>query len=223
VIGYSEMLAEEAEERGLTEFVEDLARIRAASNHLLGLINDVLDLTKIGAGRLEIRLDVVPIEPVVERAVSQVAPLAESKGLEVVVAGNGQTRALADEKRLSQILINLTSNAVKFTEDGGIELRFGVEDDRVKILVEDTGPGIPEEELDRVFEEFHQVEGGHARSASGTGLGLAISRRLARLMGGDLTVHSEVGTGSVFAIDLPAAGAAEASPSGVDARYRPNQ
>lgn len=182
-----------------------VSRIVETSRHLLGLINDVLDLTKIGAGRLDIRVEPVPVQRVVQKAVHQVTPLAESKGLVVEMMGNGRTRALADKTRLSQILINLASNAVKFTENGGIEVEYGESDGRVTILVRDTGPGIPEEEKDRIFDEFHQVEAGHARTAGGTGLGLAISRRLARLMGGDLTVHSEVGAGSVFAIDLPPA------------------
>jgi PAS domain S-box-containing protein len=223
IIGYSDLL-DIGVHGGLNDRQRAMvSRIVETSRHLLGLINDVLDLTKIGAGRLDVHIDVVPLGPVVDRAVNQVAPLAESKGLAVGVRGNGQTRVLADETRLSQILINLASNAVKFTEDGGIELEYGVEDERVKILVRDTGPGIPEEELDRVFEEFHQLDAGHARSASGSGLGLAISRRLARLMGGDLTVYSELGAGSVFAIDLPAAITAEGRPPARDAGHSPNQ
>jgi PAS domain S-box-containing protein len=223
IIGYSDLL-DIGVHGGLNEAQRKMvSRIVETSRHLLGLINDVLDLTKIGAGRLDVHIDEVALGPVVERAITQVTPLAESKGLEVGVVGNGRTRALADETRLSQILINLASNAVKFTEDGGIELEYGQEEERVRILVRDTGPGIPEDELDRVFEEFHQVDAGHARTASGTGLGLAISRRLARLMGGDLTVHSEVGAGSVFALDLPAARARDASTFHGQPRYRPNQ
>jgi PAS domain S-box-containing protein len=205
IIGYSDLL-DIGVHGGLNDKQRGMVtRIVETSHHLLGLINDVLDLTKIGAGRLDIHVEPVPVRRVVEKAVHQVTPLAESKGLVVEMMGNGSTRALADETRLSQILINLASNAVKFTDEGGIEVEYGESDGRVTILVRDTGPGIPEEERDRIFDEFHQVEAGHSRSAGGTGLGLAISRRLARLMGGDLTVHSEVGAGSVFAIDLPPA------------------
>jgi PAS domain S-box-containing protein len=205
IMGYSDLL-EIGVHGGLNEKQRGMvSRIVETSRHLLGLINDVLDLTKIGAGRLDIHLEPVPVHRVVEKAVHQVTPLAESKGLVVEVRGSGSTQALADETRLSQILINLASNAVKFTENGGIEVEYGESGGRVTILVRDTGPGVPEEEKDRIFEEFHQVEAGHARTAGGTGLGLAISRRLARLMGGDLTVRSEVGTGSVFEIDLPPA------------------
>jgi PAS domain S-box-containing protein len=205
IIGYSDLL-DIGVHGGLNDRQRAMVtRIVETSRHLLGLINDVLDLTKIGAGRLDMHIDVVPLMPVVERALNQISPLAESKDLVVAVRGNGRTRVLADETRLSQILINLASNAVKFTEHGGVELEYAEDDGRVRILVRDTGPGIPEDELERVFDEFHQVEAGHSRSAGGTGLGLAISRRLARLMGGDLTVDSELGVGSVFAIDLPAA------------------
>jgi PAS domain S-box-containing protein len=223
IIGYSDLL-DIGVHGGLNDNQRGMVtRIVETSRHLLGLINDVLDLTKIGAGRLDVHIDEVALGPVVERAVTQIMPLAESKGLEVGVLGNGRTRALADETRLSQILINLASNAVKFTEAGGIELEYGQENGRVRILVRDTGPGIPADELDRVFEEFHQVDAGHSRSASGTGLGLAISRRLARLMGGDLTVHSEVGAGSVFALDLPAVAAEDPTVRHAREGYRPNQ
>jgi PAS domain S-box-containing protein len=223
IIGYSDLL-DIGVHGGLNDNQRAMVtRIVETSRHLLGLINDVLDLTKIGAGRLDVYIDEVPVAPVVARAVTQIAPLAESKGLEVGVLGNGRTRALADETRLSQILINLASNAVKFTEAGGIELEYGQENGRVRILVRDTGPGIPAEELDRVFEEFHQVDAGHSRSASGTGLGLAISRRLARLMGGDLTVHSEVGAGSVFALELPAVAAEDSAVRHAREGYSPNQ
>jgi PAS domain S-box-containing protein len=205
IIGYSDLL-DIGVHGGLNENQRGMvSRIVETSRHLLGLINDVLDLTKIGAGRLDMHIEAVLVRHVVARAVNQVTPLAESKDLEVAVTGNGVTRALADETRLSQILINLASNAVKFTEEGGIELEYGEVEGRVMIRVRDTGPGIPRHELDRVFEEFHQVDAGHARSVGGTGLGLAIARRLARLMGGDLTVESEVGVGSTFTIDLPAA------------------
>jgi PAS domain S-box-containing protein len=217
VIGYSDLL-----ELGVHGGLNDrqramVSRIVETSRHLLGLINDVLDLTKIGAGRLDMRIEPVAVAPVVARAVNQITPLAQSKNLVVDVVGNGGTLALADETRLSQILINLASNAVKFTDEGGVELRYGEEDGRVRIDVQDTGPGIPPDQLDRVFEEFHQVEGGHARSAGGSGLGLAISRRLARLMGGDLRVHSRMGEGSVFSIDLPAL------PQAGGRRYSPSQ
>jgi PAS domain S-box-containing protein len=216
IIGYADLL-DIGVHGGLNEKQRGMvSRVVETSRHLLGLINDVLDLTKIGAGRLDMRIEAVPVHHVVSRAVHQVTPLAETKDLEVGVVGTGSTRALADETRLSQILINLASNAVKFTEHGGIELEYGESEDRVMIKVRDTGPGIPDDELDRVFEEFHQVDAGHSRSAGGTGLGLAIARRLARLMGGDLTVESEVGVGSVFTIDLPSANNTSADADPVD-------
>ena len=184
---------------------EMVGRVVETSRHLLGLVNDVLDLTKIAAGRLDLRLEPTLLRPVLLRAANQVAPLADSKALEVRVEAPDDVVVMADETRLAQVLINLTANAVKFTEKGRVSVWFEGGGGIGVIHVEDTGPGIPPHELERIFEEFHQVESGHARRAGGTGLGLAISRRLARLMGGDLRVKSVVGTGTDFMLEVPLA------------------
>ena len=180
-------------------------RVVETSRHLLGLVNDVLDLTKIAAGRLDLTLGPVILRPVLLRAANQVSPLGDSKGLTLRVDAPEEVVVEADETRLAQVLINLAANAVKFTEAGSVTLTYETTGSSAIIHVQDTGPGIPGEELERIFEEFHQVDAGHARRAGGTGLGLAISRRLARLMGGDLRVHSRLGEGTDFMLELPLA------------------
>ncbi|HEX6064995.1 MAG TPA: ATP-binding protein [Longimicrobiales bacterium] len=184
-----------------------ISRIRDTSRHLLGLINEVLDLAKIGAGRIDLVMAELDVAEVVERAVQQVIPLANAKGLTLHVEEmpHGEVLVVADETRLTQIIINLLSNAVKFTVTGGVTIQAGVHDDKVEIHVLDSGPGIPEDQRDRIFEEFYQVEGGLARTSGGTGLGLSIARRFARLMGGDIVVHSQMGRGSEFVVTLPSA------------------
>ncbi len=203
IIGYSELLALGIHGELGEQQQWMLGRVRDTSGHLLGLIEDVLDLAKIGAGRIDMEIREVELAPVLERASAQVLPLAAEKGLRIERAGAAGIRVMADEMRLLQILINLASNAVKFTEEGGVTVRIRESDYHALIIVEDTGPGIPPDQLERVFDEFHQVDSGLARKAGGTGLGLTISRRLARLMGGDLTVESTVGSGTAFTAHVP--------------------
>jgi PAS domain S-box-containing protein len=209
IIGYSELLDMGLKGDLNPEQRAMLSRVMETSRHLLGLINQVLDLAKIGSGQLDVVLTEVSVDEVVERSVSQVAPLAESKGLELVVTreGEGPMTVMADETRLSQILLNLLSNAVKFTDAGEVRLAYREMGDLVEVRVRDTGPGIPPEQQRRIFEEFYQVDSDYTRSAGGTGLGLPIARRLARLMGGDVRVESEVGAGAEFIVELPTAAA----------------
>ncbi|HEU5209868.1 MAG TPA: PAS domain-containing sensor histidine kinase, partial [Longimicrobiales bacterium] len=206
IMGYSDLL-----DLGVKgELNEDqramLSRVRETSKHLLGLINEVLDLAKIGAGRMDLVLVETDLGDIVTRASEQVAPLATAKGLELEVENVAQPITVkADETRLTQIVINLLSNAVKFTPSGSVRLSLRLHGDTAEVRVRDSGPGIPDEERERIFEEFYQVEGGFSRSSGGTGLGLAIARRFARLMGGDIRVESELGVGSEFIVRLPAA------------------
>lgn len=203
VIGYSELLAMgvHGELRDKQQWM--VGRVRDTSRHLLGLIEEVLDLAKIGAGRIDLDIEDIALDAVLERAITQVLPLAAEKHLEIQRKGEYGLHVAADEMRLLQIVINLASNAVKFTEEGGITIRVTESDYHALITVEDTGPGIPPEEIETIFEEFHQVDSGLARKAGGTGLGLTISRRLARLMGGDLTVESTLGVGTAFTAHIP--------------------
>ena len=207
VMGYSDLLDLgvkgdlNPDQRGM------ISRIRDTSRHLLGLINEVLDLAKIGAGRIDLVMAELDVSEVVERAVQQIMPLANSKGLTLRTdeIPRDEVLVIADETRLTQIIINLLSNAVKFTSAGSVAIAAKLIDDKVEIRVRDTGPGIAEDQRERIFEEFYQVEGGLARASGGTGLGLAIARRFARLMGGEIVVQSEMGKGSEFIVTLPSA------------------
>jgi PAS domain S-box-containing protein len=195
-----------------------LARVRAASQHLLGLVNDVLDLSKVEARQLVIRREPCHARHAAESALAVVAPLAAARGIALRTAAAGEPDAAyeGDEDRVRQMLINLLSNAIKFSEPGGrVELTYGVARPIIQLApeavaerwvrfdVRDGGMGIAPDQLDRIFEPFVQVEQARTRTRGGTGLGLTISRQLARLMGGDLTVESRMGSGSVFTLWLP--------------------
>ncbi|HKN68470.1 MAG TPA: ATP-binding protein, partial [Gemmatimonadaceae bacterium] len=181
-----------------------MARIRRASDHLLSLINDILGFAKVEAGRLSLRLADVSVKDAVAGAVAMVEPQAAKKGL-ALIARHGATeiRAHADRERLTQILTNLLTNAVKFTGTGSIAVEWQADDKVVSVGVRDTGRGIPPEKLAAVFEPFVQAGRSAEEQQQGVGLGLAISRQLARAMGGDLTVESKVGEGSTFTLRLP--------------------
>jgi PAS domain S-box-containing protein len=209
IMGYSDLL-----DLGVKGPLNDdqramLSRVRDTSRHLLGLINEVLDLAKIGAGRMDFVSAELDAGGIVERAAQQIMPLAAAKGLTLAVEEPPEESrpvlVRADETRLTQIMVNLLSNAVKFTTQGGVAVGYDRRDANVVITVADSGPGIPPDQAERIFEEFYQVEGGLSRASGGTGLGLAIARRFARLMNGDITVKSLVGQGSLFTVTLPGA------------------
>jgi signal transduction histidine kinase len=220
IIGYADLL--DAGLGGALTAVqaEYLERVKASSQHLLGLINDVLDLARSDAGQLKIQQEVAAAGPVADAAMDLLRPQAETRGLAISSQCSGDTgvRFVGDEDRVRQIVLNLLSNAVKFTPDGGrIRLTCGqqatVDAAAVSgpgpwtwLRVEDTGIGMEPEVQARVFEPFIQADAGYTRSREGSGLGLAISRRLARAMGGDLTLESRPGEGSAFTLWLPAPG-----------------
>ncbi|HZO33153.1 MAG TPA: ATP-binding protein, partial [Chloroflexota bacterium] len=206
IIGYSEMLQEEAEESDADAFLPDLQRINAAGKHLLGLINDILDLSKIEAGRMDLFVEAFEVGQLVRDVEAIVQPLMDKNANALVVtcpdnAGEMQ----ADLTKVRQTLFNLLSNAAKFTDHGTITLTVQREaDDCITFAVADTGIGMTEEQLGRLFEAFSQGEASTRSQYGGTGLGLAISRHFCRLMGGDLTVTSVYGQGSTFTMRLPA-------------------
>jgi signal transduction histidine kinase/CheY-like chemotaxis protein len=209
IIGVAEMLLEDAQAADQSDQVEPLERVVRAGRHLLALINDILDLSKIEAGRMELQLEQFAIAPLVQDVATTIRPIATKSGNQVVVdcpADIGTMRA--DAMRVRQALLNLASNATKFTEQGVV--RIAVERQRrdgadwIHLAISDTGIGMSAEQMGKLFEEFTQADSSTTRKYGGTGLGLAISRRFCRMMGGDITVQSTPGQGSTFTVTLPA-------------------
>ena len=201
------MMVKNAARFGTEKAQEPLQRVNRAGTHLLGLINQVLDLSKIEAGKLELSPQTVQLAPLVEEVVGTARQLAEQNKNRLVVEAQENLGALnVDPMRLRQILLNLLSNACKFTKEGEVRLRASrVANGRewIELAVADTGIGMTPEQQAKLFEEFSQADATTAQRFGGTGLGLAITRKLARMMGGDVTVASEPGKGSVFTVRLP--------------------
>jgi signal transduction histidine kinase/DNA-binding response OmpR family regulator len=208
IIGYSELLAEEAEDEGLDEMLDDLKKINDSGKHLLGLINDILDLSKIEAGKLELFISEFEVDSVITVLKSVGEPLAakNNKALVINVTPDiGMMRS--DETRLRQCLLNLMSNACKFSENGTVSLNAQSVvvngEDWLSFEVSDTGIGMSPEQLDKVFAEFTQAEGDTTAKFGGTGLGLSITKQLIEMMNGSITVESEIGKGSTFRLRVP--------------------
>src|SRR5215813_9230761 len=208
IIGLTEMMVTNAARFGTEKALEPLRRVNAAGTHLLSLINEVLDLSKIEAGKLELNFEPIDLPRLIDEVIGTAGQLAEKNQNRLVVEAQENIGALkADPMRLKQILFNLLSNACKFTKDGEIALRVRkVADGRdwVELAVADTGIGLSAEQQAKLFQDFTHADSLTARRYGGTGLGLALSRKLARMMGGDVTVTSEAGKGSVFTVRLPA-------------------
>ena len=208
IIGLTEMMVANVARFGTEKAQEPLRRVNRAGTHLLGLINQVLDLSKIEAGKLELSLESVSLAPLIEEVIGTARQLAEQNKNRLVVESQENLGALTtDPMRLRQILLNLLSNACKFTKQGEVTLRVRKVVDGhswVEFAVADTGIGMTPEQQAKLFEEFTQADSSTARQYGGTGLGLAITRKLVRMMGGDVTVTSEPGKGSVFTVRLPA-------------------
>jgi signal transduction histidine kinase len=218
--GYVDLL--EMELRGpLTEAQKaDLGRIRRSQEHLLGIINDILNFTRLEATEVTFDIIEVPIRALIADFDAVVSSLARAKSLQYQCdSPPGNVYALTDPDKLRQIMINLISNAVKFTPEGGrVSVSCTLNGESVSIHVEDTGPGIPRDKHEAVFEPFVQLDRGLTRTNDGTGLGLAISRGLARGMGGEIQLKSEVGVGSVFTVTIPVSH--RRTPSGKQRRFR---
>jgi signal transduction histidine kinase/DNA-binding response OmpR family regulator/HAMP domain-containing protein len=213
IIGLTDMLVNNAPRFGTERALEPLRRVHRAGTHLLGLINQILDLSKIEAGKLELNPESVSILPFLDDVIGTARPLAEqNKNTLSVECPRDLPPIEADTMRLRQIILNLLSNACKFTKTGDIKLKVktAARDERqfIEIAVSDTGIGMTPEQVSRLFEEFTQADASTAHQYGGTGLGLAITRRLSRVMGGDVTVASELGRGSTFTVSLPLAAAA---------------
>ena len=209
IIGYSEMLQEEAEDLGQERFLPDLAKIKESGKHLLSLINDILDLSKIEAGKMDVLIEDFEVADLIAQVQSVIEPLMTKNANTLVVDCAADPGAMrSDQTKLRQSLFNLLSNAAKFTEQGRITLAarriLQAGADVVEFKVSDTGIGMTAEQLGRLFQAFAQAETSTSRDYGGTGLGLAITRHFCRMLGGDVTVESTPGKGSTFAIRVPA-------------------
>jgi signal transduction histidine kinase/CheY-like chemotaxis protein len=208
IIGVTEMLREDARDLKREDEFEPLDRVLGAGRHLLALINDILDLSKIEAGRMELYLESFPLAPLINDVAKTIEPMATKNGNRIVVDCPTDLGTLhADQIRFRQALLNLASNANKFTENGTVTIAAQPQRpdgrDWIMIAVTDTGIGMTEEQIGRLFHEFSQADASTTRKYGGTGLGLAISKRFCQMMGGDITVNSMPGKGSTFTIQLP--------------------
>ena len=219
IIGYSEMLEEDVEDIGQPELTSDLRKIHTAGKHLLALINNILDLSKIEAGKMDVFAEEFTVEGMLADVVSTVQPLVERNANTLVIRANGELGTMrSDLTKIRQMLLNLLSNACKFTEHGTITLtvdrelaQSGDGAERLTFSVEDTGIGMTPEQMTKLFEAFSQAEAATTSKYGGTGLGLAITRRVCHLLGGDVHVQSSQGKGSTFTIQLPASVASEST------------
>lgn len=221
IIGYSEMLIEEAEDLKLDSFTPDLNKIRSAGKHLLALINDVLDLSKIEAGKMTLFLEEFDVSTMIRDVVSTIQPLIEKNGNTLTVSAPEKCgRMRADLTKVRQTLFNLLSNAAKFTEKGTIQLLVSRSPDEQRICFEvaDSGIGMTPEQLGRLFHAFTQADDSTTRKYGGTGLGLVISRKFCQLMGGDIAVQSLHGKGTTFRVDLPVFVSEPVSPTAAPAK-----
>jgi signal transduction histidine kinase len=210
IIGFTGILLQGLAGDLTDEQGRQLQMVRDSARHLLALINDVLDISKIEAGELEVSAEQYDLSATIDRAVASIAPQAQQKGLrlDVHVAADGLQRTIGDRRRVEQLLLNLLSNAVKFTDEGVVTLEAQLVEEpdsqpAVCIHVRDSGIGIREEDMYRLFQPFSQVDSGLNRQHEGTGLGLAICQRLTTLMGGTITADSTWGAGSRFTVTLP--------------------
>jgi signal transduction histidine kinase len=209
IIGYSELLQEEAGDNGHEDYLPDLGKIHTSAKHLLALINDILDLSKIEAGKIELYLEAFAVETLVKEVSATLGPLAAKNNNRLETACAAATGTMhADLTRVRQCLLNLLSNACKFTEKGVVKLevkRIAAEGrDWVQFRVSDNGIGMTPEQLGRLFQAFSQADASTTRKYGGTGLGLVITRKFCQMMGGDVHVESEPGKGSTFTMQLPA-------------------
>jgi signal transduction histidine kinase len=204
MIGYSDLLLSGVPDTIPETAAHKVSRIRVSAEHLLELIEEILTFSRLEAGQEHVTIEIVDAVGLLSEVQMLMEPLALKKGLQLVRSFPQETlRMDTDARKLRQILLNLVGNAIKFTEEGEIRLTVEQTGEEIHLQVIDTGSGIEQQHLEQVFEPFWQVEGGSTRSAGGTGLGLSVTRRLARLLGGDITVQSEIGKGSAFLVRLP--------------------
>src|SRR5262249_49264079 len=204
VLGYAELMEEGIYEPLGDKSLAALARIRSNGKHLLGLINTVLDIAKIESGQFTLNMAEYSLDGVVEIVRTATESLAQNKKLTLSTdVAKSLPVGLGDEQRLTQVLLNLVGNAIKFMDTGEVRIRAKAVDGRFAVSVVDTGPGIPEQERTRIFEQFHQVDDSNTKTKGGTGLGLAIAKQIVEMHGGRIWVESILGQGSTFHMELP--------------------
>lgn len=204
ILGYTEVVKEMLEDEGVFSCEQDVDKITHNADHLLSLINSILDISKIEAGKMEVSNQNVNIKTLLSRATDTIAPLIEKNNNELkIITDQADCDFFVDEKKLFQILLNLLSNAAKFTHEGRITLSAIVDEQQLIIEVRDTGIGIDQEQQDIIFEPFRQIDGSETRQFLGTGLGLSITMHFTQLLGGKMTLESEVNQGSCFSVFIP--------------------
>ncbi len=204
IIGYGELVVEELELEGNFDLIDDMDKITTNSQRLLSMINSLLDLAKIEAGKIEVKYSEVSIDEVQQSVTDIIKPLAEKNHNHFEIITNTEiSKFNTDQEKLEQVLLNLLSNACKFTENGKVTLLISEENKQLNFDIKDTGIGLSPEQQQYIFDEFRQVDGSQARQFSGTGLGLAISKRFVELLNGRLSVQSELGQGSTFTVNIP--------------------
>jgi signal transduction histidine kinase len=204
ILGYAELMQEGFYEPLGQKSLDALTRIRSNGKHLLGLINTVLDIAKIESGQFTLNIAEYAIETVVETVRSATESLAQNKKLALKTeVAKSLPFGLGDEQRLTQVLLNLVGNAIKFTDAGEVRVTARAINGHFTVRVVDTGPGIPEEHQARIFEQFHQVDNSNTKAKGGTGLGLAIAKQIVEMHGGRIWVQSTLGKGSTFQMELP--------------------
>jgi signal transduction histidine kinase len=204
ILGYTELILDSIYGDVPPQMCEVLERVQSNGKHLLGLINDVLDLSKIEAGQLTLSLDDYSIKDVVHNVFTVVEPLATEKNLALKVElPNDLPTAHGDERRLTQVLLNIVGNAIKFTDSGEVAIKAAARNGAYTLSVRDTGPGIDPADQTKIFEEFQQADNSSTKKKGGTGLGLSIARRIVAMHGGRIWVESELGAGSTFFFEVP--------------------
>jgi hypothetical protein len=204
IIGFTGILLQELAGNLNPEQKKQMGMVQNSARHLLTLINDILDISKIEARQFDLSPSQFDIRDSVEKTISIISPMAETKGIKInLICNHCDTKVFTDQRRLEQVLLNLLSNAIKFTDKGKVTLEFKEEDKQYLLIVSDTGIGIAEADLQNIFVPFRQVDTGLSRKYEGTGLGLAITKRIVELMGGTITVKSNLGHGSAFTVTLP--------------------
>jgi hypothetical protein len=204
IIGFTGVLLQGLAGPLNAEQQKQLGMTRDSARHLLALINDVLDISKIEAGQLSLSFSSFDLRPFIEKAVQVVSPMAAKKGVDLgMEIADDVAQVTSDQRRLEQVVLNLLNNAVKFTEKGRVRISCRTDNDHYLVAVSDTGIGIRPKEIASLFQPFHQIDTGLSRKHEGTGLGLSISKKLMDLMGGTIDVHSQWGQGSTFTIRFP--------------------